>query len=65
MGGVTVIPLLQALLGPKITQIITSKVKKTSINSESRLYSPEGICLLGFNTLEGFKLVFENFGRNA
>jgi hypothetical protein len=53
MGG---IPLPQAQ-GPEITQI-TSKIKKTSLNSESRLYSTNGICLLIFNTSEGFNLIF-------
>jgi hypothetical protein len=61
MGG---IPLPQAQ-GPEITQITSKKEKKTSLNSESRLYSTKGICLLIFNTSEGFKLIFEKFGRNA
>jgi hypothetical protein len=54
MGG---IPLPQAQ-GPEITQITSKKEKKTSLNSESRSNSTNGIFLLIFNTSEGFNLIF-------
>jgi hypothetical protein len=53
MGG---IPLPQAL-GPEITQI-TSKIKKTGLNLESRLCSTEDICLLTFHPLAGLYFIF-------
>ena len=61
MGG---IPLPQAI-GPEITQI-TSKIKKTGLNLESRLYSTEAICLLIFHTLAGLYLIFSrDLGEKA